>query len=113
MEDELIKQEDIERLKSTDARWREIDLAIKVDEELRNSPTINIILEALRMRSTEAMEKLLVVNPNDIGTISSLQETVKCVKFIGDSLDNIRQRGLSAHRSLEEEGNVELDSSNV
>lgn len=106
----LIKQEDIDKLKARDQRWREIDIAIKMDEELRESPTVNLILEALARRSTEAMERLLQVDPTKSGEISSLQEQVKSVKFIGSSLDLIRQRGLVAHRSLEEDGNVDLES---
>lgn len=111
-EEYLIKQEDIDKLKARDARWRSVDLAIKVDEELRESPTVNLILEAIARRSTDAMERLLEVDPTESGKISSLQEQVKYAKFIGDNLKSVRAQGLVAQRSLEEEGNVDLEPPN-
>lgn len=108
MTENFITQDDIEALKARDARWKAVDLSIKVDEELRESPTVNLILEALARRSTEAMEKLLDIDPTSAGSISALQAQVNCARFVGTSLESIRQNGLVAQRSLEEEGDVDL-----
>lgn len=108
-EDTLITEADIERLKARDDRWRMIDLAIKVDDELQHSPTVNLILDAIARKATEAMDALIEADPIDTKRISSLQAAIKYGRFIGDNLDAIRKNGLMAQRSLEEEGNINLD----
>lgn len=109
----VITQEDIDALKARDARWKDVELAIKIDEELANSVTVNLILDALTRRSEEAVEELLKADPTDMRKIASLQEQVNCARFIGISLRNIRQKGVVAHQSLEDEGNVELEPPNA
>lgn len=108
-EEPLIKQEDIDRLIAQDSRWKAVNLAIKVDEELQHSPTVNLILNALQRRSTEAMDGLLKIDPTEAGKIAALQETVNIVKYIGNSLEIIRQEGLQAQANLEDEGKVDLE----
>ena len=110
MEESLITQEDIDALKARDRRWKDVELSIKIEEELTHSVTVNLILDALTRRSSEAVEKLIDVDPTDMRKIASLQEQVNCARFIAESLRNIRQMGVVAHRSLEDEGNVELES---
>lgn len=112
MNESLITQEDIEALKARDRRWKDVELSIKIDEELSNSVTVNLILEALSRRSNDALEKLIDADPTDVRKITSLQEMVNCARFIATSLHNIRQTGVVAHQSLEDEGNVELESPN-
>jgi hypothetical protein len=106
----FITQEDIEALKARDRRWQDVELAIKIDEELANSVTVNLILDTLTRRSQDAIEALLKTDPTDMRKIASLQEQVNCGRYIASSLHNIRQRGVVAHQSLEDEGNVELES---
>lgn len=108
-EEPFITPDDIAALKARDARWREVELAIKIDEELRDSPTVNLILDAIARRSQESIDALVDVDPLDTRRITSLQEKVKCARFIAQSLKNIREAGLVAQQTLEEEGNVELD----
>lgn len=110
MEEPLITQEDIEALKARDRRWKDVELAIKIDDELANSVTVNLILDALTRRSGEAMEGLLSADATDMRKIASLQEQVNCARFIATSLKAVRQTGVVAHQSLQEEGNVELES---
>lgn len=112
MNEPLITDEDIEALKSHDSRWRDVDHAIKLDEELRDSFTVNLILESLTRRSTEAMERLITADPTDVKRISALQEQVNSARYIGLCLNLIRERGLSAQQLLEEEGNIELEELN-
>lgn len=110
MEEPLITQEDIEVLKSRDRRWQDVELAIKIDDELANSVVVNLILDSLTRRSNGALEKLIDVDPTDMRKIASLQEQVNCARFIASNLHNLRQKGVVAHQSLEDEGNVELES---
>lgn len=108
MEDPKITKEDIERLKSRDARWKDIDIAIKVDEELRDSVALNLILEAATRWADEALEQLAVVNPSDTAAVIGYQARVRCARFIAETLAGIRQRGLNSAAALDEEGKVEL-----
>lgn len=111
MNEPLIKQEDIDNLIGRDdtGRWRAIKDAIKLDEELRDSFAVNVILEALTRASTEAMEALISANPTNAKEISALQATIKCVKIIGENIETVRKKGLLAQDSLEKEGNVDLE----
>lgn len=111
MDEPLITQQDIEALKSRDSRWKDIEIAIRVDEELRDSPTVNLILEAFTRRSTSALESLIVVDPTDVRQISALQEQVKAVRYIGEEFKRIRENGLIAETHLREEGDVSLNNS--
>lgn len=106
----VITHEDIETLKARDERWRAVENGIKIGEEFENSFVVNVILEALTNRSTEAMEHLINADATDMRRIASLQERVNCARFIAASLIAIREKGVVAHRSLDEEGKVELES---
>lgn len=108
----VITQEDIELLKSRDSRWKDVELAIKLDDDLANNVAVNLILDALSRRSNEAIEKLINVDPTDMRKIASLQEMVNCARFIVTSLQNIRTTGVVAHQSLEDEGKVEIEPHN-
>lgn len=110
MNDEsFITEQDIEALKAKDERWRLIDIALKVDDEIRNSIALNLILEAANRQSIRAKELLIDVSPSDIQTIMTLQVKAQCAKLINDILTNIRNQGLNAQTSIEDEGFVELE----
>ncbi len=103
--EQFISQEDVDGLikRDTSGRWKAIDLAIRVDEELRDSITVNLILDSLTRHSTEALEELIKVDPTDTKKVSALQSMVRCVRLIGEGLESIRQNGVLAQMSLEEE----------
>lgn len=113
-EEQFITQHDVDNLVKNDhtGRWKAINLAIKVDEELRDSITVSLILDALTRHSTEALEELIKVDPTDVKKVSALQSMVRCVRLIGEGLESIRQNGLLAQISLEEEGDVQLEEHN-
>ena len=104
-----LTEQDIERLKAKDERFAKIDLAIKIDEELQHSPTVNLILDTVARHSTQAMELLIDADPTDAKRVSALQAMVKYGRFIGETFEYIRKEGIMAQMTLEEEGNVDLD----
>lgn len=108
-EEPFITQEDIDGLKLRDGRWKQVETAIQVDNDLQNNFTVNLIFEALTRRSTEALEDLINADPLDTRRITSLQEQVNCARFIGKYFEKVRLEGLVAQTSLEDEGNVELE----
>lgn len=105
----FITEQDIEALRSRDERWKDYDLALKVDDELRNSFTINLFLEAASRQMEEAKDSLVEVNPTDTKQIYDLQVKAGCAKLIGQVLNNIRKKGLMAYTSIEDEKFIELD----
>lgn len=109
IDEPFITEQDIERLKARDERFRIVDIALKVDDELRNSISLNLILEAANRQAKLAKDKLIEVNPADTQTIIALQVKAQCAKLINDILTNIRISGLNAQSSIEDEGFVELD----
>ena len=107
--EDFITQEDIDALKLRDGRWKAIEVAIQVDNDLQNNFTVNLILDALKRRSTESMEALINVDPLNTRLVTSLQEKINCARFIGEYFNHVRLEGLVAQTTLEEEGNVELE----
>lgn len=111
-EEPLISQEDIETLKARDRRWKDVEISIRIDEELNNSVIVALILEALGRRSNDAINRLIQADPTDVRRIAALQEQVNCANYITASIADCRQKGVVAHQSLEEEG-IELEPHNV
>ena len=105
----FITEADIERLKARDDRWRRVDLAMKVDVELRESIVINAFLEAAARNLEQAQNALTEVNPTDTKTIYDLQVKAGSAKLVSQVLNSIRQKGLQAYASIEEDKFVELD----
>lgn len=108
-EEPFISDQDIEALKSRDKRWRDYDLALKIDAELRENFTLNLILEAAARQMEEAKDALVDVNPTDVKQIYDLQVKAGCAKLIGKVLNDIRKMGLNAYTSIEEDNFIELD----
>lgn len=109
MEESFISEQDLEALKARDERFRLVDIALKVDDEIRNSLALNLILEASERQAKMARDRLIDVNPSDTQTIIALQVKAQCAKLIKDTLTNIRNVGLNAQSSIIDEGFIELD----
>lgn len=92
-----------------DPRWQKVDLSIKIDDELVNSPTVNLILDAVARCRDEALDALIEADPTNAGKVSALQARVKYGKFITESLDFIRKDGLATYLDLHEEGKVNFN----
>lgn len=108
-QENFITDQDIEAIRARDERFQHYDLSLKVDDELRNSFTINLLLEAASRQMEEAKDALVDVNPTDTKKIYDLQVKAGCAKLIGQVLNTIRKRGLAAYTSIEDDKFVELD----
>lgn len=112
-DENFITEQDLEALKARDKRWIDYDIALKVDADLRENFTINLILEAASRQMEEAKDALVDVNPTDTKKIYDLQVRAGCAKLIGNVLNDIRKRGISAYTSIEEDKFVELDRTEI
>jgi hypothetical protein len=107
--EELVTDSLIAQLKKNDTRWQFLEGAIQMETELQSSKTVEIILSALKERAENATQSLLAMDPTDYRKIAALQETVRCVRFIANELEAVRQKGVFVQRELENEGQKALD----
>lgn len=105
----MITQEDLERLRARDERWKQVDLSLRIDAELRDSVALNLFIEAAARRAEEAKALLVQVNPADTKAIIALQAKAQCATLIGEVLYAVRQQGEIAYASLQEDGQVNLE----
>lgn len=104
-----ISQDFIDRLKSQDNRWSEVDMAIKVETELRDSVVIKAVLEVIENEAVEALEKMIFADPTDTKLMISLQATVRRARIMGNTLEAIRRKGAFSEQSLKDEGTIAAD----
>lgn len=109
-DEELISEAFVEKLKSQDDRWRLVETAIKIEEELRNSEALRVVLKVIEKEAAVALEKLVFADPTDAKLITSLQADVRRARIMGNTLESIRQRGAFAQQELVNEDQV--DTSN-
>lgn len=113
VDEKLLTPERIERLKQQDVRFRDLDLRLKIEQELRDSAALKLILEAAGEQAAEALEELAEVDPTDIKMITRLQAKVMRARFIARTLNAVIRRGEIAEESLNEEPNIPLDEGEI
>ena len=102
-DEQLYPREFIEELKAKEPRWREVELAAKVEAELRDSDVLKVVLTVINERAVVAMDKLVTADPTDAKLIMTLQARVQCARIIGETLEAVRQKGALAAASLVED----------
>jgi hypothetical protein len=94
-----------------DVRVLALDRAMIIEQELRESPTLNAIIDAIGADSEAAMHEFAVVNPLDRLAVSALQARVFCLTYLRQTINEIRLRGDQASASLSEESHYQSDTS--
>lgn len=107
--EELLTPEFIERIKQRDQRFRDIDLRLQIEQELRDNVSLKIVLEAISEQAAEALEALAIVAPNDLNRIVFLQATVQRARIIAKTLNTVIRRGEIAEANINEEQQLEND----
>ena len=107
LSEELLTPELIDRLKKSDSRFRDLDLRLKVEQELRDSSCLRIVLDAAAEQAAEALELLAEVNPDDTKMVVRLQSRVYRCRFIAKTLNGVIRRGEAAEKSINEEQTIE------
>lgn len=103
-----VTTEMLERLKARDRRFSDIDTAIRLDEELRDSAAIQILFAAIGAERENARSELESVDPTDFNKIRMLQAKTYRAKFIIETLEDIRRKGRQSAAELEAEGPIDL-----
>ena len=98
-----LSPEDIEHIKSRDARFRVFGEALAIEGDLRDNATIKAILAASWAEANGAIEELAEVSPTDIDAISKLLVKVRSAVYIRRSLNAILMRGKVAEADIRQE----------
>ncbi len=101
--DPLLTREYIEKRKSMDARLKAVDVMLQIEQEMRDSLALKLILAAAAEDAEKAMEDLAVCDPSDVKKIVSGQARVYRAKFIAQTLGGIIQTGRVAEQSLRQD----------
>lgn len=109
VDEKLLTLEVIERLKQQDERFRDFDLRLQVEKELRESVAVKLILDAAGEQAAQALEELAEVDPTNTNLIVRLQAKVFRARFIARSINTVIRRGEMAEESLKDEPNIPLD----
>lgn len=109
VDEKLLTVEQIERLKQQDPRFRDFDLRLKIEKELRESVALKLVLDAAGEQAAEALEELAEVDPTNTNLIIRMQARVARARFIARTLNAAIHRGEIAEESLQEEPNIPLD----
>ena len=100
---ETLSTEDLERLKSRDARFAVLAHAIAIEGEMRDSTTLKSLMTALTRDADQAMEELAEVSPADGLAISAMLVKIRALVYIRSHVRNILQQGRLAEQSIRAE----------
>lgn len=106
MHNEEIDHELIERLKSRDRRFGDIDYAIKIEDELRNSEALKAVLAVVQEEADSVFELFIEADPTDVKLITTLQAKIRRARIIGNTLEAIRRKGAIAEQQLIDENEL-------
>lgn len=101
----------IERVKSQDSRFQDIELSIKIEAELRDSIILKAVLKTIENDANQALKQLAIIDPTDVKGIIALQSKVYCATIIGNTIESIREAGAFAMLSVQEES-ITVDDDN-
>lgn len=109
-EENQINEEFIEKLKSNDRRWVDIDFGLKIEEELRSSVALKAVLEVVNQEAIDAIEEMIWADPTDTKKMISLQAKIRRARIMGNTLEAIRKKGAITQQAIQEEGRVHVDN---
>lgn len=98
---EPLKEEILERL-AHDERLQKINRAIQVGDELEKSAVVAAIMETLKRIQTEALERLLDIDPDARGKIAQAQAEANVVRQLQVALHMIGQEAIAANIGIRE-----------
>lgn len=104
----LLTPEHIERLKAQDVRFNDLDIRLKIEQELRESVALKIVLESAGEQAAEALEELAGVDPTDTNRVIRLQAKVFRARFIARTLNAVIRKGEMAEQSLNDESAIDV-----
>jgi hypothetical protein len=103
IDDVLLTPELLERLKNNDPRFKDLDLRLKIEQELRENVSLRIVLDAISEQAAESLEALATIDPTDTKLIINHQARVFRARFIALTLNQVLAKGRLAEHSLSDE----------
>lgn len=109
VDEELLTLQQIEKLKQQDERFRDLDARLILENELRSSVALKLVLETAAEQAAGALEALADVDPTDTKKIINLQAKVQRARFIARTLNAVIRKGEFAEQSINEEQAIQLE----
>lgn len=103
---EAVSEEMLDRMRH-DERLQAIERHIRISEELERSLVVGAVMATLKRIQTDALEKLIEVDPDKRGAIARLQAEAAVVSQLQEALRLIMQAGIAANIALREDAPVE------
>jgi hypothetical protein len=103
---DALSQQQIEDLKARDVRIRALDTALLVEQELRDSKTLHLLMQAIEDDATDAMNEFADANPYDAMAIGALQARMHRLVYLRRTIAMIRQAGDAASAALQAEDDL-------
>lgn len=97
---ESLSASDMEALQARDTRFRVLAEAIAIETELRDSPTIRALMDAVRLDAEQAMDEIILISPADQEQIAFHQVKIRTFRYIRQVLDLILRRGAVAEQDI-------------
>jgi hypothetical protein len=101
MSTDSLTDDELDQLRKRDVRIRALDTALLVEQENRESKTLNLVMAKIEEDVADAMEEFADANPSDILAIAALQARVHRLVYLRRTIDFIRDRGITAAESLQ------------
>lgn len=108
VDEELLSLKQIEQLKQQDERFRDLDLRLIVESELKSSIALQVVLAAAGEQAAEALEALAYVDPTDMKKVINLQAKVQRARFIAHTLNSVLRKGELAEQSINDEQAIQI-----
>jgi hypothetical protein len=83
---------EVEAAKARDSRFSRVALGLAIEGELRDSPTLKLLLSAVKTDASDALRTLADVSPTDLNAVSKVVVRAQTLVYIGDVLDTILKR---------------------
>lgn len=93
----------LDALKSRDSRFAVLAEAIAVEADLRDNPTIKLLMAAVRQDADAAMEELADLSAADPVAMHKALVNVKTLVYIRRTLNALLQRGQVAELEIRQE----------
>lgn len=93
----------VELAQQLDDRFKALATSLDIQRELQQSTVVKIIIQTFEQDARDAIDALIVTDPEERGKVSHLQARVRAARLIRLALQTKIDHGSSAQRSLIED----------
>jgi hypothetical protein len=105
----MADSDEFNTLKARDVRIRALDIALTIDQELRECKTLALLVDYLEDDAREAMHVFADVNPQDFKAVGEIQARIHNLVYFRRFIAFIRSSGDAAATALQTEDVTHID----